>query len=216
MNDILLYSLLIVLLVSLVLSILFAEKASSEVYSLIKNSENILTDSPISLEKLSKIEGSIEDLQQVFIFANIIEAPDGDLKKSVIDNFKRYVEYSFVISKNNYNEFKETYYKIFDAYSCIAKVKPEKVLKIYPLEIEWGDKPYIFYRYQYENSFHVIGFVGFEMNKGLASSYMKLEKDFAYTLFNTATAACDVDLKMTLNKEEFETDKKVFKLNVAI
>lgn len=214
MNEAILYSLFFVLLLFLVFSVLFAKKATTEVFSLLTSAENIITGETISLEKLSKIEACIENLQQVYIFANLIEAPEGNLKHAVIDNFKKNVEYNFIISKNNYNEFRETYFKIFDAYSCIAKVNPKNVLKIYPLEIEWGDKPYIFYRYQFENKFQVIGFVGFEMNKGIASSYLKLEKDFAFTLFNTATAACDVDLHISISKEEFE-NKKVLKLNIA-
>lgn len=46
MNDVLLFSLLIVLILFLVLAVLFAKKATSEVYSLIKNSENLLIDTP--------------------------------------------------------------------------------------------------------------------------------------------------------------------------
>ena len=214
MNEIILYTLLIFLLFFLAFSILFAKKATTEVFSLISSVESLPIDESISLEKLSKIEASIENLKQVFIFANLIDAPEGDLKNAVIKNFKNNVKYNFVISKNNYEEFKETYYKIFEAYSNIAKVNPNKLLKIYPLEIEWGDKPYVFYRFQFEKKFHVIGFVGFELNKGIATSYLKLERDIAYTLFNTAIAACDVNIEVSVNREEFENNK-IIKLKIA-
>jgi hypothetical protein len=214
MNEIILYTLLIFLLFFLAFSILFAKKATTEVFSLISSVESLPIDESISLEKLSKIEASIENLKQVFIFSNLIDAPEGDLKNAVIKNFKNNVKYNFVISKNNYEEFKETYYKIFEAYSNIAKVNPNKLLKIYPLEIEWGDKPYVFYRFHFEKKFHVIGFVGFELNKGIATSYLKLERDIAYTLFNTAIAACDVNIDVSVNREEFENNK-IIKLKIA-
>ena len=182
--------------------------------TLISLSENSNSDFDISINQLAIIEKGSNNLKTVLVAANIVEAPEGLLREAVELNFSKGVHYIFLISKSNYDNFRNTYYKIFEVYRDM-KSSDVNLLKLYPLEIEWGDRPYIFYETAgSDNSKSIYGFVGQNINKGIASFYTQLPKHLSYTLYNAIIAASIVELHIEAKIEEFKEEiPKVININ---
>ena len=171
----------------------------------------------ISINQLALIERDTINLKTVLVAANVVDAPESLLREAVEFNFKRGVNYIFLISKSNYENFRNTYYKIFEAYLNINNPNPS-LLKLFPLEIEWGDRPYIFYEvttyYPNKSNYkEIYGFVGDDIKKGIATHYRSIPDYLSFTLFNSIITACDVQLSIENNPDEFKEMSKVIDIN---
>ena len=179
----------------------------------------------IPLSILGEIEGIATGLENVIIICNKIEDPMGDnsmeLVRSVKDNFKRGVKYYFLISPSNIEQ-QEGYYEIFKGYAheSIRKKKLytslDQLINIQPLDYEWSDYPYIFYRCKTEvreNPYFSFAFRGTESGAGISELYVFVEPEVAHTLLSSTLKANKnvkiVGMEKELNSKEFIDENTV-------
>jgi len=164
---------------------------------------------------LAFIEGGNPLLREVVVIAHKVEEPEGLLRDIVKENFSKGVIYKFIISENTFEDEKERYIKIFEAYGAVSKPNDsvhDKLVEIFNLNFKWTDYPYIFYISQKsdvnEEPF-IFGYRGSQMLEGIADSYVLLHPSQANTLYGLILARIDEGILYPANFENFDYNQKL-------
>jgi hypothetical protein len=199
--------------------------------------KNVNTFKPIveikkqmSLDEMSVLEQSIDNLAEVLIVSHQIQQPDGRLLNSVEKNFAKKVQYTFLISRDSYREEVTKDYSFFvdiannfiENSSTIQEgIEIDKFIRIIPLKINWDDNPYIFYITRKEDRVEsAIVFRGNALNQGICDCYNLVERDNAPAFYNCLLASIDWQGDMQgdmskLKNHEFITSEEFAKYNIA-
>jgi hypothetical protein len=199
--------------------------------------KNVTTSKPIieikermSLDEMSALEKSIDNLAEVIIVCHQLQQPNGQLLKSVEKNFANKVQYTFLISRENYAEevAKDRPFFVSVANSFVRNnsdiqkgTEIDKLIRIIPLNINWNDNPYIFYITKKEDLVEsAIVFRGDAQNQGICNYYNVVERDSASTLYTLLLSSIDWQGDMQgdiskLKNHEFIPPEEFAKHNIA-
>lgn len=154
-----------------------------------------ISDQRISVEDLGGIELRLQNLKRVLVVANKIERPEGSLARAVESNFKKGVDYLFLISRSKAATEKTRYYKLFEAYASMSGAD-NSLLDIKALPFEWDDYPIIFYQTRdTKGILATIAFRGTELREGIAEYYQRVPAEYAHTIATTLLSDAPSDVE---------------------
>ncbi len=168
----------------------------------------------LTVSELGKLEGNIPHLKEVVILADRIEEPTGRLFDAVKKNFNNNVKYTFLISKSKYVIERKNFYPIFEALAKSIDKKRngnQKLISMKPLQLEWDDYPYIFYRTGDEaNSYKTFAYMGTQNKEGIADDYELIPPTVAGKIVKLAMLG--VELEHEIKQEELVPITKIVSL----
>ena len=165
---------------------------------------------------IANLEREVPNLTDVLVPLHVIDMPKGAFLEAVRHNMKRGVKYTFLVSPDNFEKSKETYFQFFQS---IAKeitwdlsVEVEDIVRIRPLKDKWIHPPIIYYKTQ-EDERGIEGtlvYMGDQKGVGLARFYSLLPPAtslifYGYLVNNVAWSENDDEIKevFSLTYEEF-------------
>ncbi|MEI7870063.1 MAG: hypothetical protein WCI11_19440 [Candidatus Methylumidiphilus sp.] len=159
---------------------------------------------PFSRHQLGLLEGALgmhvgqRVLSQVIVVSARIDAPDDKLRESVRENFRRGVQYLFIVPDSRWQENKDHWFLTFKniAQDVVNEGRSEgkgikELIDIWSLPSDWDDVPYIFYRLSVNGSgkHEIYAVRGNEKKVGIASQYTSVPKEYAETIALLAISA---------------------------
>jgi hypothetical protein len=157
-----------------------------------KDGSKFASPKVLTYENWANFERQVPNLVQVIVLADTVEQPVNGLQKAVLENFKRGVNYCFIVSSSNAESELHGFYSLFEKLAEIAihKFKVNATTKdlvaILSLPDEWKNVPYVFYRMRDTsagvNQIRTIAFRGDTEGKGIANRYIAVDHDSAEAL----------------------------------
>lgn len=168
----------------------------------------------LTVAELGELEGNIPNLKEVIILADRIEEPNGRLFDAVKKNFANDVKYTFLISKSKFPSERKRFYPIFEALAKSfnkAKSDTPKLITMKPLQLEWDDFPYVFYRTIDEaGSFKTFAYMGTQVKEGIADDYELIPPTVAGKIVKLAISG--VELGYEIKQEELVPSSKIISI----
>lgn len=164
---------------------------------------------PFSRHQLGLLEGALgvnvgqRALSQVIVVAARIDEPDDKLRESVRENFRRGVQYLFIVPDSRWVTDQQKWYRVFQIIAQeVVEESPaagkgiKDLIDIWPLPSDWDDVPYIFYRLSMNGGekHEVFAVRGNEKKVGIASLYTTVPQEYAATIAHSTISAAEAQM----------------------
>jgi hypothetical protein len=168
----------------------------------------LLYRSYLSRAEQAVVEKDLSNLARVIVMCDRVDPPTSGFLDAVKDNFSTGVRYVFLVSSRATTEEIERYVRMFEKievairaeqdaraelpdYSNGARIGKDPLFEMHRLNQEWNDYPYICYEFfsnDTESSPQYLMYRGSELGVGIASEYVRISPETAYSLIKRADA----------------------------
>lgn len=175
----------------------------------------------LSVNELGRLEGSIANLTEVVVIADNIEEPTNELYNAMKENFKKGVRYVFLISKSKYESELNSYYKLLKGIADAIEhnYNVDNLIDLRPINIEWNDYPYVFYRYNDLRSGEskAFAYMGTQLREGIADEYELINPTISFKILSLALEKVTIPEYEIISKEELSrTESHIIPLIKAV
>lgn len=197
-------SLLTVLIIAtLALLVCFVVLTGPPLLDMFKN--RLLYRSYLSRSEQAIVEKKLSRLSRVIVMCDRVDPPERGFLSAVKDNFSTGVKYVFLVSNRAAETELDQYVQVFE--NIEAAVRAEKtayaligddqdiistpLFEVHRLDQDWNDYPYICYEFAHrrdEEASQFLMYRGNELGVGIASEYVRIPPEIAYSLVKRADA----------------------------
>ncbi len=160
----------------------------------------------LTVDDLGRLEATLPSLVRVIVIADHVEDPQDELRAAVEANFRRGVQYLFLVARSKAVKESNRYYRIFKTLAEIAADEAGipgtiPLVDIQALPSEWPRPPFIFYEIRENGATRFIAVRGNQLREGIADFYTLINPDYAHMIATSVLSVAPQPI--SISQEQF-------------